>query len=83
MNRLDPETTTLRELVETELRPEVYGPEKCRDRAAPCQGGFRAVTRCHRARSRGWGLGLGARAARWTVQDLVPEREASVHGSAG
>lgn len=34
--RLDPRTTTLRELVENELKPEVYGPEKCRDRAFAC-----------------------------------------------
>ena len=31
---LDPKTTTLRELMENELKPEVYGPEKCRDRKA-------------------------------------------------
>ena len=35
--RLDPRTTTLRELVENELKPEVYGPEKCRDRALACR----------------------------------------------
>ena len=35
--RLDPRTTTLRELVENELKPEVYGPEKCRDRAFACR----------------------------------------------
>jgi len=32
--RLDPRTTTLRELMENELKPEIYGPEKCRDRKA-------------------------------------------------
>ena len=37
--RLDPRTTTLRELVENELKPEVYGPEKCRDRAFACRDG--------------------------------------------
>ena len=31
---LDPKNTSLRELIENELKPEVYGPEKCRDRAA-------------------------------------------------
>ena len=36
---LDPRTTTLRELVENELKLEVYGPEKCRDRALVCRNG--------------------------------------------
>jgi len=31
---LDPKNTSLRELIENELKPEVYGPEKCRDRKA-------------------------------------------------
>lgn len=35
--RLDPRTTTLRELMENELKPEIYGPEKCRDRALTCR----------------------------------------------
>ena len=40
--RLDPRTTTLRELMENELRPEVYGPEKCRDRALTCRNSVAA-----------------------------------------
>ena len=40
--RLDPRTTTLRELVENELKPEVYGPEKCRDRALTCRNSVAA-----------------------------------------
>ena len=34
---VDPKTTTLRQLMENELRPEVYGMEKCRDRVAACE----------------------------------------------
>ena len=41
---LDPKTTTLRELVENELKPEVYGPEKCRDRALPLSRRCRGAT---------------------------------------
>ena len=45
--RLDPRTTTLRELMENELRPEVYGPEKCRDRASACHSEFSHHTYSH------------------------------------
>ena len=34
---LDPRRITLRELMENELKPEIYGPEKCRDRALTCR----------------------------------------------
>ena len=36
---LDPRRITLRELMENELKPEIYGPEKCRDRAFTCRNG--------------------------------------------